>query len=61
MNCYVCFLKHLPHLVVIKVNRTAPRAGDPLYKLGVRDVKHICDVSTGQHRNVGLLQNGLTS
>lgn len=60
MNCYVYFLKHLPHLLVIKVKGTAPRAGDPLHKLGVRDEKHICDVSTGECRNVGLLQNGLT-
>ena len=48
MNCYVCFLKHLPHLLVIKVNslknRAVPRARDPLHKIGER-------------RNVGLLQN----
>ena len=61
MNCYVCFLKYLPHLRVIKVNslknRAAPRARDPLHKLGVRDKKHVGDVLIGKRRNVGLLQN----
>lgn len=60
MNCCVCFLRHLPHWLVINVNRTAPRARDPLHKLGARDEKHICDVSIGERRNGGL-QNGLTS
>ena len=61
MNCCVCFLRHLPHLLVTKVSRRVPRARDPLHKLGVKDAKHICDVSIGERRKAGLLQNGLTS
>lgn len=60
MNCYVCFLKYLPRLLVIEANslqhRWAPRVRDPLHRLGVRDKKHILDVPTGERRKVGLLQ-----
>lgn len=45
MNCYVCFLKYLPCLLVIEANSLkhtqAPRDRNLLHRLGVRDEKHV--------------------
>ena len=64
MNRYGWCLKYLPHLLVIEGNslkhRRAPRARDPLHRLGGRDHKHIWDVPAGERGKAGLLQTWTT-